>query len=294
MNPVIFSLCDSEELGARLAQHLDAEIGSFEQRRFPDGESYIRVDSTVSGRPVILCCTLHKPDDKLLPLRFLAETCRELGATSVGLAAPYLAYMRQDRRFHAGEAVTSRHFAKLLSDTFDWLVTVDPHLHRIHALSDLYSIATRTIHAAPAVSKWIAANVTTPLLVGPDSESEQWVGEVARDAGAPWIVLEKKRHGDRDVSVSLPGVDRWKGHTPVLVDDIISTARTMIETIQHLNAQGMAPPICIGVHAVFAGEAYGDLQNAHPARVATCNTISHETNQIDVLPQIADAVRDID
>jgi ribose-phosphate pyrophosphokinase len=59
------------------------------------------------------------------------------------------------------------------------------------------------------------------------------------------------RHGDRDVEVSVPDVDIYKDATPILVDDIISTARTMIETVQHLKKAGMKPPICVGIHAVF-------------------------------------------
>src|SRR6185503_12811188 len=122
----------------------------------------------------IILCTLADPDAKFLPLIFAAATARELGAARVGLVAPYLAYMRQDRRFNPGEAVTSRYVAKLISGAFDWLVTVDPHLHRYGALGEIYTIPTRAIHAAPLMSDWIRRNVPDPLIVGPDSESEQW------------------------------------------------------------------------------------------------------------------------
>ena len=76
-------------------------------------------------------------------------------------------------------------------------------------------------------------------------------------------------------------MDEYKNHTPVLVDDIISTARTMIETVGHLKKAGMKAPVCIGVHAVFAGNAYQDLKKAG-AKVVTCNTIPHESNGIDL------------
>src|SRR3546814_1718571 len=74
--------------------------------------------------------SLDHPYAKVLPLLFAADTARDLGARRIVLVAPYLAYMRQDIRFHAGEAVTSRTFAAILSRHLDWLVTVDPHLHR--------------------------------------------------------------------------------------------------------------------------------------------------------------------
>ena len=75
----------------------------------------MRIDTPVRGRCVVLAGSLHQPDEKTLPLLFAADAARELGAAQVGLVAPYLAYMRQDRRFEPGEAVTSRSYARLLS-----------------------------------------------------------------------------------------------------------------------------------------------------------------------------------
>jgi ribose-phosphate pyrophosphokinase len=257
-------------------------------RRFPDGETYLRYAQPLAGRPIVLLCTLDRPDDKVLPLLFAAATARDLRAASVGLIAPYLAYMRQDRRFQEGEAVTSRTFAKILSSHIDWLVTVDPHLHRYGSLAEIYGVETRVLHAAPLISDWISSHVENPLLVGPDSESEQWVAAVAREANAPHIVLQKTRHGDRDVEISVPDVARWRGHTPVLVDDIVSTARTMIETLGHLQRAGLRAPVCVAVHGVFAGQAYEELLAAGAARVATTNTIPHVSNAIDVTKLLAE------
>jgi ribose-phosphate pyrophosphokinase len=267
-----------------------AERGVVTMRRFPDGETYVRVETSVRGRDVAIVCTLDRPDDKLLPLFFLAATARDLGAASVGLVAPYLAYMRQDRRFAEGEGITSAYFASLLSRSVDWLVTVDPHLHRRASLGEVYTIPAEVVHAAPKVADWIRSNVRRPLLIGPDSESAQWIAAVAAAAGAPSIVLEKTRKGDRDVSVTVPDVERWRDHTPVLVDDIISTAKTMIETVRHLGRTDLARPVCVGVHAVFAPAAYDELQAAGAAMVVTCNTISHASNVIDMSGALADAV----
>lgn len=281
----------NESLGRRIAETLGADVASLTMRQFPDEESYVRLSAACAGRDVIVVATLDRPNPKVLPLLFLVDLAHELRASRVILVAPYLAYMRQDTRFKSGEAVTSRSFAKLLSGGIDALVTVDPHLHRYQALAGLYSVPAHVIHAAPLVAEWIQAEVERPLLVGPDSESGQWVADVARRASAPYVVLEKTRRGDRDVEVSVPDVERWRDHRPVLVDDIISTARTMIETVRRLKSADLPAPICVGVHAVFAGDAYRDLRAAGAERVVTTNTIAHESNQIDVSGAVADAVR---
>ncbi|MBX9823636.1 MAG: ribose-phosphate pyrophosphokinase [Xanthobacteraceae bacterium] len=293
MRPILFPLPGNEAMADRLAPAIDAEIGCLSVRRFPDGETYLRYDTPVAQRSIVLLCTLDRPDDKFLPLMFAAEAARDLGATRVGLVAPYLAYMRQDRRFRSGEAITSACFARLLSRQVDWLVTVDPHLHRRQSLTEIYAVPTAVMHSAPLISQWIRDKVENPLLIGPDEESEQWVSLVARDADAPAVVLQKERHGDRDVSVSVPEVKRWRSHTPVLVDDIASTGRTMTETIGHLKQSGMRGPVCIAVHGIFAGTAFRDLEAAGAAEIVTTNTVPHETNRIDITGLLAQGIREM-
>lgn len=282
MDTILFAFSGNEFLAASLAQKLAVEQGKAIIRHFPDGETYIRILSNVKNKKVVLVCSLDRPDSKLLPLYFFGQTARDLGARCICVIAPYLAYMRQDKRFQSGEAVTSRSFAALVSRFGDSLLTVDPHLHRLSSLSDVYSIPSSVVHAAEVISDWINQNVERPLLVGPDIESQQWVSEVAGAIKAPFIILDKIRHGDKNVEVSVPQVESYIEHTPVLVDDIISTAKTMTETVSHIRKAGMRPPVCVGVHAVFAQNAFEDLMKAGPAKIITCNTIMHESNGIDI------------
>ena len=287
---VVLAAPGHDRLAAALAAALDCKKAQLEWRRFPDGETYIRVMSAVSGASVVVAASLKDPDAQLASLLFIADAVRELGAARVGLAAPYLAYLRQDRRFREGEAITSRTFADVLSRRFDWIATVDPHLHRYAELGAVYSIPSVVSHAAPGMARWIRTHVPNPIVVGPDSESAQWAGEVANLAGCPVTVLEKRRHGDRDVEIAAP-LDSLAGRTPVLVDDIISSARTMAVAARVIGESGPVAPVCLGVHAVFAPGALESLRQAGVARVATCNTVEHETNAIDVLPGFAADLR---
>lgn len=290
MKPLLVALPGNDRFCDRVVQSMRAQRGALEYRRFPDGESYVRLASELAGRHVALVCTLNAPDEKTLALLFAARTAKELGAARVGLIAPYLAYMRQDKRFHPGEAVTSSHFAALLSSAFDWLVTVDPHLHRRGSLAELYSIPANVVAAAPALAAWIRDNVAQPLVVGPDEESEQWAGEVAAACGAPHIVLRKTRLGDREVRIAAPPLGQWHGRSPVLIDDIISSARTMALATRKLREAGFDAPVCLGAHAVFSPDALSALRAAGAGRIVSTNTIPHETNAIDVSGPVAQAV----
>ncbi len=291
MTCVVLAVPGSEAAAERLRVRLGAEAAVALVRHFPDGEVYVRIDSPIAGKEVVLVCGLDQPQAKLLPLLFLAGTAKDLGARRVGLVAPYLSFMRQDSRFHPGEGITSTYFARLVSGAVDWLVTVDPHLHRWSSLDAIYQIPTEVVHAAPAIASWVREHVPDPLLIGPDAESEQWVGAVAERIGAPYLILEKTRRGDRDVSVTAPDLEGHRDRTPVLVDDIVSTGRTMIETLNHLAGTGMREPICVAIHGVFADRAHDDLLAAGAARVVTCNTIVHPSNRICVADALTSGVR---
>lgn len=289
---LLLAMPGNDRMTVKLVESLAADVGTLVVRPFPDRESYVRLGSNVEGRDVALVCTLDNPDPKLAPLLFAADVVRDLGGKSVGLIAPYLAYMRQDCRFESGEAITSRRFAQLLSTSFDWLATVDPHLHRYRSLEEVYRIPTVVAHAAPLLSDWINRNVANPLVVGPDFESEQWVVEVAARANAPHVVFTKRRLGDRIVQMEAPEISQFRGRQPVLVDDIASSGTTLAEAAKRLEEAGFAKPIAMVVHPIFAE---GGLRLLHSAtsRIMSCDTVAHSTNQVTVVDLVAAAIRQL-
>lgn len=291
MNPdLLFALPGNEALTHSLATRLNASVGNLSMRKFPDRETYLRYEDEIAGKNIALVCTLDDPDSKLVPLLLAANGARQLGAARIGLVSPYLAYMRQDARFQPGEAVTSRSIAVLLSGNFDWLVTVDPHLHRYHSLSNIYSIPTQVVHAAPAIAAWIQANVSKPFLIGPDEESAQWIKDVANDLHAPCATLRKHRQADRVVALEPADLAAIGDRTPVLVDDIIASGQTMIEAVKLLGANTARAPACIAVHGLFVDRADQQLI-AIGARIATTNTVPGAAAEIILDELIADGIR---
>lgn len=290
MKPLLIDLASSPGLADRLCREQGFDTASIERRQFPDGESYVRLGTPVIGRHVALLCTLDRPDDKALPLLFAAEAARTQGALSVGLAAPYLAYMRQDRAFHTGEAVTSLSFAGLLSRAFDWLVTIDPHLHRIPALDSIFTVPAVAASAAEPLADWIGGHVERPFLIGPDAESAQWVRSIASVVRCDWTVFDKARTSDFEVDLSGGPAAMPANVQPVLVDDIASSARTMIAAVESLSRKGAPAAFCVIVHAIFAGDAYARLLAAGPARVVSTNSVEHPTNAIDIAEPLGHAV----
>lgn len=286
---IIIPLPGNAALTQTISNVLSIEMGRIEIRAFPDNESYIRIHSEVKNKTVILVCTFNQPNSKILPLLFVAKTLKELGANKICLVAPYLAYMRQDMRFHSGEAITSTIFAQLISNYIDGIITIDPHLHRIHQLSEIYKIPSLTLHATKNISEWISSHVKNPILIGPDEESRQWVSEIAAFNNLSFVIAHKKRLGDKRVIITLPELQNMS-QTPVLIDDIISSGVSMLESLKKLTASGLKNPICIGVHALFKNQTKKKLIDAGAKEIITCNTIIHSTNQIDITNVLAKGI----
>lgn len=282
VSPLIFTLFGCDELATAIQKKCGYDRGSIIEHQFPDDEVVIKIDANVADRTVLFIANLARPNAKLLSLLFAAKTARSLGAVKIILIAPYLPYMRQDKVFERGQGITSAYFAELISHYFDALMTIDPHLHRWHTLSAIYTIPTQVCHARDHISNWIQHHVQSPLLIGPDAESAQWIEGIAKKLNAPFLVLEKIRKGDSDIEVSIPQINPHQHCIPVLMDDIISTGMTMIGAVKHLSSLNMPPPICIGVHAIFADNAYEKLVAAGAAQIVTCNTIPHHSNGIDI------------
>jgi len=292
MKPLLFELSAAPGLAARLAERLPCDPGVLATRRFPDGETYLRFETPVEGRDVLLLCSLDRPDPKLASLCFAASAARERGARTIGLVAPYLAYMRQDSEFRPGEVVTSRLFARLLSQQVDWLVTIDPHLHRTRTLDAIYAMPAVAATAAEAIADWVRLNVADPIIIGPDEESRQWVDRIARRARTRSIVLTKERRGDYSVSIDGTALEQLGTGTPVLIDDIASSARTLIEAVELVARSGRQAPVCAVVHAIFAGKSFERLLRSGAAKVVSTNSVAHESNAIDVSEILASAIRE--
>jgi ribose-phosphate pyrophosphokinase len=290
MSRLIYALPGNEAFAELLAFQSGRSVRPIRVHRFPDGESLVTVEEPPADADIILVCTLDRPDAKFIKLLMAADTLRDYVPRRIVLVAAYMPYMRQDMRFHPGEAVSSQLFGTWLSAHFDAIITVDPHLHRHANLAQSRFSTGMVVPAAPAIASWIQQHLTRPLIIGPDEESRPCVLDVANRINAPSAVANKKRLDDNHVEVVLPSdlTETYREHTPVVVDDILSTGRTMANCVRRLTQMGMRPPICVATHGVFSAGSREVVLGSGAARIVTTNTIDNPDAHIDITGCIAD------
>ncbi len=289
-NRLILGFPEYREPAQQLASYAGIPYRDIELHRFPDGESKIRLPDRLPEK-VIICRSLDNPNHKLVELALAAATARELGASELTLVAPYLCYMRQDKAFHAGEAISQRIIGKQLAQWFDAVVTVDPHLHRVHCLSEVIpNTATVTLTAAQPIADFIGKTYADPLLIGPDEESEQWVAAVARMQGLEYLIGHKQRHSDYSVEITLPA-SACAARDLILLDDVASTGRTLEFTARALQPYKPASVSVVITHAMLVNDALERLKNAGVMQVWSTNSIHHATNAIPLAELLGAALK---
>lgn len=290
---MIITTCgNSIALAKALARKLKSAYSPLTISTFPDGDIYLKYNTNLAKKTVVIVESFQ-PNSQQSFFRILiaAETAKDLGARKVILIAPYLAFLRQDARFKPGEAISSKIMGKHLSSCLDNIITIDPHLHRYRSLREVFSIGGHAVTANGLITEYIRAHYPDAVLVGPDWESSQWAGRIARKIAADSTIFAKKRYSSRKVKVEMIQPIPLKDRTVVIVDDIISTGCTLVEAAREAYRHGAQEVIAIAVHGIFAENAWQKLRKAGVKKVITTNCIEHSTNEIDVMPLLADELK---
>ncbi len=280
-------------IAKKVASKIKAKYSKIETKIFPDGETYAKIPLKVKGKKVAVFADFMKnPNEIMAKVLLTCGALKQQKAKKIVLVAPYLPYMRQDKEFKKGEAVSVKIFAQIISGQIDALITVDPHLHRVKKLSQVYKCETHVLSAVPVIAKYIQKKIGKSLIVGPDIESKQWVSKTAKKIKMPFIIAKKKRITGRKVEMRISKNFKTDLKQAIVVDDIISTGHTMIKIVKLLKKKKIKRIYCIGVHGLLVEKALSKLRKAG-AKVLTTNSIQNPTSKIDISQIIAQKLESV-
>lgn len=288
---LVLGFADYRSPAYALAQALTVQYAEVDIHHFPDGESRIKLPAELDNE-LVICRSLDQPNNKLIELLLVVRTARELGVRHITLVAPYLCYMRQDKAFNSGEIVSQRIIGKILAESFDKVVTVDPHLHRINHLEEvLPARSVKVLSAAFLIGKFIKTlqNYNDITLFGPDEESKQWIEKIAHYQGLNYIIAIKQRHNDRDVKITLPNYDYRNKHL-IIIDDLASTGGTLAETAKALYDQGAAHIDVLVTHGLFISGSLNLLCQVGIKNIWSTDSVIHSSNVIALADLLAEGV----
>lgn len=271
----IFSGSSNKPLAEKTAKELDVEVSLLEISVFPDKERRIRVvNSVVDEKTVVFQPTSTPPDQNYMELFFIADALKRSGASTVTAVIPYLGYERQDHVFRDGEAVSLEVIIKTLERVgVDKLVAFDLHSVKV---PELFTIPVLHLSALDLFAQKIKELGLTEnsVLVSPDMGGIRRIKMLSESLGnMPYATVEKNRNletGDISDS-SMEG--NVNGKTAIIVDDMISTGRTIVAAEKILLKNGVKKVLVFATHAVFSANATELLQNLKAEKVFVTDTI---------------------
>lgn len=242
--------------------------------RFPDGEIRVQIEENIRGKDVFIIQSIcASPNDYLMELLILIDAAKRASADRVTAVLPYYGYARQDRKDRPRVPVTAKLVANLLETSgANRMLTMDLHSGQIQGFFDipvdhLYSINVLCPYFLRRKSK------TKPMVVvTPDVGGIKMARAYSKRLNCAFAIVDKQRENDSKTHV-MNIIGNVKDCDVVLVDDMISTASSLVEAVAALKRAGAKDVYASVVHPVLSGPAISRIQKSHLKELVVTDTI---------------------
>jgi ribose-phosphate pyrophosphokinase len=285
-------------LGSRIADGLSAKFIKIDNRVFPDGElaPRILVEKVEDVKNKNVIAVFQKGESEsinnyVLRSFLTLSTLNRYEADRLVAVFPYFAYARQDNEFRLGEPVSCGIVAKIFEDVgVTDFITVTSHVHRITGITKWFpNIKAYDVSGITSLAEFVKNNAKAPedfIVFAPDGEGLPWAKEMAHIIGSKQAsALEKERDVNTgEISQKLVEDVDVRGKNIVIVDDIVSTGKTIARAANMLRKQKGAKKVAFAyVHPVHSPGALELMRKESPPFIVTTDTIETLAKGIEVI-----------
>lgn len=283
----------SINLARKISEVLNIPLVKVRTKRFPDGEFYFKFEENISGENILVVQSLYPPQDmRAMELFLILHTARDLGADAIKVFVPYLAYSRQDERFLDGECLSASMMAEIIEELgADALYTVDVHNENV---LKMYKIPVYNLTASGELARYFAKkDLENPFIIAPDDEdlAIRRAKHAAKVLKTEYDALEKRRDRYTGEIVTYKKDLRVRERDAIIIDDIISTGKTVANAARILKEQG-ARRILVGVsHALLIGDSVRIIMENGVEEIVGTDSVINEYAKVSVAPVLARALK---
>ncbi len=268
----IFPGSSVRELTAHICRSLDIEMGRATVERFPDSETFIKLEDDVRGHDCFIVQSTCPPvNDNLLELLIFIDCFRRASANRITAVIPYFGYARQDRKTEGRTPITAKLVANLITEAgADRVLAMDLHADQLQGFFD---IPVDHLTALPVLAdhfKKLA--IPDAVVVSPDVGHLKTATAYATLLKADMAVIDKRRvSGDQATALNIIG--EVEGKNVLIFDDMVATAGTILEAATLVRKHGARGLYVGATHPVLAGPAYERLAKAELQQLCVTDTI---------------------
>lgn len=298
---ILFSGSSNVPLAKAVAKELGVSLGKVDLTRFADGELRPWIQEDVRDKTVFVLESFSYPmDEHIIEMVLMGDAIRRSAPKTMIAVVPYLGYSRQDKQHRVGEPVSARIIAKMLEvSKYREVISVDLHND---AIVGFFQVPVQHLSAIALLAEKIKdLKLSDVVVVAPDVGGVKRARNFSYLLDVPIVVMEKRRFWDRyDTTETFQIIGDVSGKTAVIVDDIISTGGTIVQSAKSLKEAGCNNVYVCSTHGILAGEAIGKLQHAPIEKVILTDAIEIPKDKhfakleiVSVAGILADAIRDI-
>lgn len=284
-------------LAEKIAEYLDVELCDIDLDRFADGEIRAKINENIRGVDVFIVQSTHPPAENLMELLILNDTCFRASAERITNVIPYFGYARQDRKDQPRVPITAKLVANMIkASEADRVLTLDLHTTQIQGFFD---VQADNLFASPVMLDHIKTQKITDLtIVCPDVGSIKMGRAFAKRLDAELAIVDKRR-SDKDQSEVMNLIGDVEGKNVVILDDMISSAGTLVEASLEITRRGARSIIACATHPIFSGNACERIMNSAIDQVVVTNSVPFDSNRcpkvtvLDISPILGEAIRRI-
>jgi ribose-phosphate pyrophosphokinase len=281
----------SAELGGRIAKLLNVTVVPIFFKTFPDGESYMRLETeTLQGEDIVIVQTTSPPQDqRLVQLLLMADNALDMGAKSITAVVPYFAYARQDKRFLPGEVFSIKTIVKLLGDCgVKRIVSVNAHSP---VLLKTLRVPVEDLSAISLLAEYFKTKgVENPvsLSLGKKALSVAMEADSVLKGGYDYVSTKRDVHTG---NVTLEDKALLVKNRDVIVfDDIISGGGTMAKAVKLAKDRGARRVYAACVHPLLMGDSYKRILESGAEEIIGTDCVSSPVSKVSIAPLISKAL----
>jgi ribose-phosphate pyrophosphokinase len=255
-----------------ICSQLGIAPGKAEVGRFPEGEIRVQIQQNIRGRDVfIVQSTCTPPNDHIMELLILIDAARRASASRVTAVLPFFGYARQDRKDRPRVPITAKLVANLITEAgADRVLTMDLHAGQIQGFFD---IPVDHLYSINVLADYFKKKKLKNLVVAsPDVGGLKMARAYSKVLNATLAIVDKRRENDRQTHV-MNIIGEVKGRNVLMVDDLVSTAGSMVEAVHALKKAGALEVYAGVVHPVLADPAVQRIRQSEIKELVVTNSI---------------------
>lgn len=275
-SPKIFAGSSNPNLAKLVSQKSKIPLGDIELGNFSDGEVDVWVKNDVNNSDVfILQSNSTEVNKHIVELALIADALKRSGAHKITAVIPYFGYSRKEKQSRPGEPISAKVVADLITSSgINKIICLDLHAD---AIVGFFNVPVIYLSALETLANRIRKEkLSSPVVVAPDVGGVRRARNFAAYLNAPLAVIEKHRQTNkRDAIEVLSITGELIGDTAIIVDDIISTGGTIIESAQVLKRKGVKKIIVCAIHGVFALNAIKNLEKSPIDKIFVTDSVAN-------------------